>query len=90
MVPAVQNRDAGLRQAINPGESILLRSEGLHVSESGLDLYNRKVNQREKVQILGEGKLSTELERNSDHQKQWYALSLNDILDNCFIFSFFL
>lgn len=40
----MQNRDARQRQAINPGESILLRSEGLHVSESGLYLYNLKVN----------------------------------------------
>lgn len=55
MLPAVQNKDAGLRQALNPGESILLRSEGLHVSERGLGLYNHKVNHEREGPVSGRG-----------------------------------
>lgn len=38
------NREADLRQVINPGQSDLLRIEGIHCSEIGLDLDNYKVN----------------------------------------------
>ena len=38
------NRLADVRQIINPGESNLLRIEGPHCSEIGLDVYDYEVN----------------------------------------------
>lgn len=58
------------------------------LSLSGPDLYNHKVNHEREGPDPGGGKISTELEINSDHQTQWCALSLNDLLDNGFIFFF--
>lgn len=49
------NRDADLRQVINPGQSDLLRIEGIHCSETGPNLVNYKVNHEREGLDPGEG-----------------------------------